>query len=162
VTSSGIVPAHHQPVTLHVVASIPDHAPRPDDPFYHLFEQAKRRIKAAGMWRCVLDDAYCGGEPELHHTHVEQSQIEASDFRLVNQALGLHIKDEDEFRAWCEQPGNLEVLCTNHHRTHFGVHMIPQPLWEPMRYRKAGVEPPARFYSAAEWAALKAAGTRPA
>lgn len=157
-TDSRIVPAHHQAMTLHVVASIEAHEPRDGDPFYHLFEQAKRRIKAAGMWRCVLDDHYCAGQLELHHSHIEQSQIEASDFHLVNQALGLHLADEDEFRAWCEQPGNLEVLCVNHHRTHLGVHMLPGPLWEPMRYRKADVEPPARFYSAAEWAALKAAG----
>lgn len=153
------VPAHEQALTLHIVTSIPEHEPRETDPHYHLFQQARRRLKEHGLLRCVLDDHYCAGPPELHHTHLEQSQIEGSDFHRVNEALGLHIKDEDEFHAWCEQPGNLEVLCVNHHRTHFGVHLIPQPLWEPMRYRKAGVPPSAHFYSAAEWAARKTAGS---
>lgn len=155
-TGHAVTAAHHQSMTLHVVAFVPDHAPRADDRFYHLFEQAKRRIKAHGLWQCVLNDPYCAGQPELHHTHIEQSQIEASDFHRVNEALGLHIEDEDDFHAWCEQPGNLEVLCVNHHRTHFGVHMLPGPLWEPLRYRAAGVPPPAQFYSAAQWKALRA------
>lgn len=154
---SDLVPAHEQAMTLHVVASIPDHAPRENDPHYHLFEQAKARLKRQGLWKCILDDHYCAGVPELHHSHLEFSQINASDFHRVNEALGLHLADDEEFQAWAESPGNLEVLCSVHHRTHLGVHTIPGPLWEPMRYRKAGVEPPARFYTAAEWAALKSA-----
>jgi hypothetical protein len=47
-------------------------------------------------------------------------------------------------------PGNLEPLCEVHHRTHFGVHVIPGPLWEPLRYRRANVKPPAEFVTAAE------------
>lgn len=154
---SDVVPAHEQAMTLHVVASVPSHEPREGDPYYRLFEQAKARLKRQGLWKCVLDDHYCAGVPELHHSHLEFSQVNASDFHKVNQALGLHLEDDDEFAAWCEGPDNLEVLCTNHHRTHLGVHMIPGPLWQPMRYRKAGVEPPARFYTAAEWAARKVA-----
>jgi len=151
------VAAHEQAMTLHIVASVPDHAPREADPHYKLFEQTKARLKRQGLWKCVLDDHYCGGVPELHHSHIEDSQINASDFERVNRALGLHLADDEEFQAWCQGPGNLEVLCSNHHRTHFGIHMIPGPLWEPMRYRKAGIEPPAHFYSAAEWAARQAA-----
>jgi hypothetical protein len=149
------IAAHQQAETLHVVASIPDHAPRAEDPYYRLFEQVKTRLKRQGLWQCILDDHYCAGGPELHHSHLEFSQIPGSDFTKVNQALGLHLADDDEFRAWAESPGNLEVLCVAHHRTAFGIHVIPGPLWEPMRYRKAGLEPPARFYSAAEWAARK-------
>jgi hypothetical protein len=64
----------------------------------------------------------------------------------------MHLKDDEEFQAWCEGPNNLEVLCSVHHRTAFGIHVIPGPLWEPMRYRKAGLTPPAHFYSATQWA----------
>ena len=153
------VPAHEQATTLHIVASIPDHAPREDDPHYRLFEQAKARLKRQGLWKCILNDHYCAGVPELHHSHLEFSQINASDFKRVNEALGLHLTDDEEFQAWAESPGNLEVLCSGHHRTAYGVHVLPGPLWEPMRFRKAGLEPPARFYSAAEWAGRKAAAS---
>jgi hypothetical protein len=144
--------------TLHVVASIPDHAPREGDPHYHLFEQAKARLKKLGLWKCVLDDHYCMGVPELHHSHLEFSQINASDYEKVNEALGLHLASDEAFQNWCESPGNLEVLCSGHHRTAFGVHSLPGPLWEPMRFRKAGLGPPARFYTEAQWKAREAAG----
>lgn len=153
------VPAHEQATTLHVVASIPDHAPRRGDPNYILFNKAKARLKRLDLWRCVLNDHYCSGGPELHHAHLEFSQIDASDFAKVNEALGLHLADDAEFQAWAESPGNLEVLCVAHHRTAFGIHVIPGPLWEPMRYRKAGLEPPAHYYTAAEWAKRKGGTT---
>jgi hypothetical protein len=139
------VPAHEQKLTLHIIAHIPEHAPRKGDPHYYLFEQAKARIKKAGLWRCIIDDDYCGGGPELHHYHVEM------DVEKVNRALGLHIASDEEFAAWIEGPGNLEVLCVNHHRTHFGVHVLPAPLWEPLRYRKAGVEAGGEFVPAKDW-----------
>ena len=83
--------------------------------------------------------------------------INAYDFAKVNEALGLHLTDDDEFQQWAESPGNLEVLCSAHHRTAYGVHVLPGPLWEPMRFRKAGLAPPAQFYSEAQWKAREAA-----
>ena len=151
-----LVPAHEQPVTLHVVASVPAHEPREDDPYYHLFREAKARLKRQGLWRCIFNDHYCAGVPELHHSHLEFSQVNASDFLRVNEALGLDLASDREFQAWVEGPGNLEVLSTIHHRTSLGVHVLPGPLWEPIRYRKAGLEPSARFYSEAQWKAREA------
>lgn len=145
------IPAHEQALTLHIVTSVPEHEPRETDPHYHLFTAAKERLKRQGLWRCVLNDDYCAGVPELHHAHLEFSQINASDMARVNTALGLHLDSDEEFQAWCESPGNLEVLCVAHHRGAYGAHVLPGPLWEPMRFRKAGIEPPARFYSAGEW-----------
>lgn len=150
-TGDETVAAHDQAVTLHIVASIPAHEPRESDPHYHLFNEAKRRLKRQGLWRCVFSDMYCAGHPELHHSHLEFSQINASDFHKINEALGLHLESDEEFQQWAESPGNLEVLCVAHHRTAYGVHVIPGPLWEPMRYRKAGLEPPAHFYAAGQW-----------
>jgi hypothetical protein len=95
--------------------------------------------------------------PELHHSHLEFSQINASDFSKVNEALGLHLTDDADFQRWAESPGNLEVLCSAHHRTAFGIHVLPEPLWNAVRFRKAGLEPAARSYTAAEWAARKSA-----
>jgi hypothetical protein len=143
-----MVAAHDQKMTLHIVAHIAEHEMREDDPHYHLFNEAKARLKKLGLWKCALDDDYCGGGPELHHYHVEFSQQNGMDFHKVNQALGLHIESDEEFAQWIESPGNLEVLCANHHRTHFGIHVLPAPLWEPLRYRKAGVAAGGEFIAA--------------
>jgi hypothetical protein len=143
-----IVAAHDQVMTLHVIAHVPPHEPRETDPAYHLFNEAKARIKAAGQWFCNLNDDYCAGGIELHHSSVEFSQQSAMDFERVNKALGFHIKSEDEFAAWIESPDNLETLCVNHHRTHFGTHMLPGPLWNPLRFRKIGVAAGGEFVAA--------------
>lgn len=140
--------AHDQALTLHILTHVPAHEPRETDPHYHLFEAAKRRMKAAGLYKCAIGDDYCGGALELHHSHIEFSQQGGMDLDKVNQQLGLHLADDEAFAAWIESPGNLEVLCAVHHRTHYGVHVIPGPLWEPLRYRKAGMLPAAEFVPA--------------
>jgi hypothetical protein len=140
--------AHEQSETLHILAHVPDHAPREHDPHYHLFEQAKARLKRQGLWKCIINDDLCGGQPELHHTWIEFSQINEVDPAKIERALGLHFENDEDFQAWAESPGNLEVLCTHHHRTHYGVHVIPGPLWEAIRFRKDGTEAPAEFVPA--------------
>jgi hypothetical protein len=141
---------HDQRLTLHLVTHVPEHEPREDDPHYHLFEQVKARMKRQGLWKCVINDDYCGGNVELHHSHIEFSQTNAVDFDRLNKQLGLSIDSDDEFQTWIESPGNLEPLCSVHHRTHFGVHVIPGPLWEPLRYRKASAKPSAEYQTADE------------
>lgn len=103
--------AHDQSMTIHVLAHVPEHAPREDDPHYHLFEQAKTRLKRQGLWKCAINDDLCGGQLELHHSHVEFSQANAVDPAKIEKALGLHFDDDEAFQAWIESPGNLEVLC---------------------------------------------------
>ena len=137
--------AHDQNMTLHILAHIPEHDPRQSDPNYKYFLQAKKKIKAAGLWKCVINDDLCGGEPELHHTHVEFSQIPNADIKKIEAYFGLNFKDDAEFQQWLESPGNLEVLCTNHHRTHYGIHALPHALWETMRFRKNGTLPAAEI-----------------
>jgi hypothetical protein len=106
-----VTEAHDQSETLHILAHVPEHEPRESDPHYHLFDAAKRRIKAQGLWKCALNDDLCGGQLELHHSHVEFSQVGGVDPAKLEQALGLHFTDGEEFQAWIESPGNLEVLC---------------------------------------------------
>ena len=142
------VAAHDQAMTLHILSHIPDHAPRTDDPHYHLFEQAKARLKRQGLFKCIINDDLCDGVPELHHTFIEFSQINEVDPTKVQQALGLHFENDEDFQAWAESPGNLEVLCVAHHRAHYGIHVIPGPLWEALRFRKTGTEAPAEFIAA--------------
>ncbi len=141
---------HDQMLTVHILTHVPEHSPREDDPHYHLFEQAKARLKRQGMWKCIIDDDLCDGDPELHHTHVEFSQINQVDEKKIMQALGLHFETDEDFQKWAESPGNLEVLCANHHRAHYGIHVIPGPLWEALRFHKTGTGPAAEFVPASQ------------
>lgn len=150
-TERKIVPAHDQMMTLHLSQHVEDHAPREGDPHYHLFEAAKRRIKAAGKWQCIINDELCGGQPELHHSWVEFSEIPTTDSHKVEKALGLHFENDEDFQQWLEGEGNLEVLCSNHHRTHYGIHVLPEPLWKAVRLKKDGAQSPAEFLSNAEY-----------
>ena len=149
-SAAAVTAAHDQAMTLHVLSHIPDHQPREDDPHYHLFEQAKARLKRQGMWKCMINDDLCNGEPELHHTFIEFSQINEVDPKKIMEALGLHFANDEEFQTWAESPGNLEVLCVAHHRAHYGIHMIPGPLWEALRFRKKGTAAAAEFVPASE------------
>jgi len=97
-------------------------------------------------------DDLCDGDPELHHTFIEFSQINQVDPDKIEKSLGLHFKDDEEFQVWAESPGNLEVLCVAHHRAHYGIHVIPGPLWEALRFRKKGSEAAAEFVPASELA----------
>ncbi len=142
--------AHDQRLTLHLLAHVPEHEPRETDPHYHLFMEAKARLNRQGLWKCVIGDDLCSGQVELHHSHIEFSLINTIDPDKVAKALGLHFDDDEAFQAWVEGPGNLEPLCATHHRTHLGVHVLPGPFWEPLRFRKAGTLPVAEFVPARE------------
>jgi hypothetical protein len=142
--------AHEQISTLHILTRVPAHPEREDDPHYHLFEQAKARLKRQGLWKCVIDDEFCGGGAQLHHTYIEFSQINEVDPEKVARALGLHFESDEDFQTWAESPGNLEVLCRNHHTSHLGIHNLPGPLWEAIRFHKDGTQAPAEFVPASE------------
>jgi hypothetical protein len=144
-STAAMTAAHDQTMTLHLLSHVPDHAPREEDPHYHLFEQAKARLKRQGLWKCVINDELCDGDPELHHTYIEFSQINQVDPDKIEKSLGLHFQDDEEFQVWAESPGNLEVLCVAHHRAHYGIHVIPGPLWEALRFRKKGSQAAAEF-----------------
>lgn len=149
-----VVAAHEQLLTLHLRQHVEAHPPREHDPHYRLFEQAKARLKRQGLWRCVVGDELCDGQPELHHSHIEFSEINAVDPAKIERALGLHFESDEDFQAWAESPGNLEVLCVAHHRSRYGVHVLPEPLWQAVRFKKADAAAPAEFVPA------RAAGPR--
>jgi len=93
-----VTDAHKQAMNLHLAVSIPAHEPRETDPHYHLFNQAKARIKKQGLWKCIIDDDLCSGGPELHHSHIEFSQINNMDMHKVEKAFGLHFETDEEFQ----------------------------------------------------------------
>lgn len=137
------VPAHTQRTTIHLLETIQEHAPRDNDPHYHLFMAAKRRIAAAGLMRCAIPDCTFPGPMELHHSRCEYSEQGGVDLVKFNAYYGLHLADEEEFKCYIEGEGNLEVLCPTHHRTHLGVHVLPGPFWDVLRVWKSGIPPPA-------------------
>lgn len=147
-TAEGPVAEHEQRETIHLLTHVPTHVRREDDPHYHLFERAKARLKRQGLWKCIIADELCEGEPELHHTYIEFSQINEVDPAKVEKALGLHFEDDAAFQVWAESPGNLEVLCRTHHISTLGIHHIPGPLWEAIRFHKAGTAPAAEVVTA--------------
>ena len=138
-----MVDAHEQKMTLHFTEHVPAHEPRESDPHYHLFDAAKKRIKAMGLWRCAVPVGPHHPQLELHHRLIEFSLQGGVDLDRFNEHYGLHLADDEEFRAYIESPGALEVLCVYHHRTRFGVHVLPGPEWEPLRVWRDDVAPPA-------------------
>lgn len=144
-----MTPAHDQRVTIRLIEHIPPHGPRGS-----AFDAAKRRMKALGLVRCAIQGCDTGAPIEYHHSYVEhawQAGVDYDEFMAefgdeVDAALpeefGEHL-DDHEFEAWVQSPGNLEPLCSVHHRTQLGVHVMPEPLWNAMRVWRDELPPPA-------------------
>lgn len=135
--SGEVTPAHDQRLTIHLVEHIPPHGPRGPH-----FEAAKKRMKELGLTKCCVPDCDTGAPIEYHHSIIEHAWQGGVDVDKLNQAYGLHLTDA-EFVDWVEGPGNLEPLCTVHHRTQLGIHALPEPLWNAVRVWKADMQPPA-------------------
>lgn len=144
------VAAHEQMETLHIMQRVEAHDRRENDSHYGLFEAVKRRLKRQGLWKCVINDDLCSDDAELHHSNVEYSEISSTDPDKVARFLGLHFESDEDFQQFIESPGNLEVLCSNHHRTRYGVHVLPEPLWKAVRFKRAGIPAPAEHLTADE------------
>lgn len=134
------VPAHDQRETIHLLWSYPEHEPRAHDPHYAAFRAAEARMKAAGLWKCVV----CGSTENVqgHHSYVEFSLQNGIDVAAFDALYGLHLTDA-EFAAWVSSEGNCEPLCRTHHTGPEGVHMLPEPAWKVLRCWRNGLKPPA-------------------
>ncbi len=136
------VPAHDQLETIKLRRHYEAHPARDGDPNYHLFEEAKARLKKQGLWKCVIANEDCGGEITLHHSYVEFAYAPMIDIDRLNALLGLHL-DDATFAQWIEQEGDLEVLCANHHLPghRFAIHDVPYADWTVVRTHKVGLVP---------------------
>lgn len=134
-------PAHDQKLTIRLVEHIPPHGPRGPE-----FEACKKRMKAMGLDKCVVPGCDTGAPVEYHHTIVEHAWQGGIDIEKLNEAYGLHL-DDDSFADWVQSPGNMEALCSVHHRTQLGIHALPEPLWNAMRLWRDDMEPPAEHIS---------------
>lgn len=127
---------HDQAETHRYVVHFPAHPPRKEDPHYKDFEAYRRRTKATA--KCVIgahrdDFSECGGELELHHSHVEFSLQNGVDLAWL-EADYPGISDPDSIGAWVESADNLEWLCERHHRGAGGVHNASASDFEAERY----------------------------
>jgi hypothetical protein len=139
-----VTPAHDQTLTIRIIEHIPAHGDRGP-----AFEQAKQRMKQLGVDKCVIEGCDTGAPIEYHHSIIEHAWQEGVDVSKLDVAFGLHLTD-DEFTAWVQSPGNLEPLCTVHHRTQLGVHALPEPLWNAVRVWRKDLPPPAEHVSGAK------------
>lgn len=143
-----VTDAHDQKVTIHLMTHVPEHSPREEDPHYHLFNAAKRRMHKMGLLKCAIAGCVYGGTIELHHSKIEFSLQGGVDLNKFNTYYGLHLESDEEFREYIESEGNLEPLCAVHHRTLIGVHRLPEPFWVAVRVWKEGMAPPAETIAA--------------
>ncbi|WP_125206434.1 hypothetical protein [Capsulimonas corticalis] len=138
-----VTAAHTQSVTLHILECVPSHEPRETDPHYHVFNAARLRMKKMGLLKCWS----CGTTEniELHHDKVEyslQNGVDLSKFEELYPEFNIH-SDED-FKNWIEGEGNLLPLCKLHHTGILGIHVIPYPQWQILRYYRADLAAPAQ------------------
>ena len=127
--------AHQRMITLRWIECWPAHEPRANDPNYVLFHRAKERLRKAGLLKCVVESQVHEGPVELHHSKVEFAHINDVSLEKFNNAYGLNLTDE-EFARYVEEEGNLEPLCTLHHRGVYGIHSLSGPTWEALRTSK--------------------------
>lgn len=139
-----MVDAHSEPLSLHLLCFYPEHEARASDPHYSYFRAAKRRLRAAGLLKCVVSSQQHAGQIELHHDKVEYALQNGVDLDKFNQFYGLHLADEEAFLRFIEEEGNLEPLCTLHHRGLLGVHSLGVPQWNALRVWKDQLPPPAQ------------------
>lgn len=135
--------AHEQPHELHTIEFYPEHEPREHDPHYRFFNAARRRLKEKGLLVCAIKSSQHSGTIELHHSLVEYALQNGVDLDKLNELYGLHLDDE-AFKRWIEEEGNLEPLCTLHHRGALGVHCMTDPMWNALRVWKDELPPPSR------------------
>jgi len=132
-----ITPAHDQRLTVRLIEHIPPHGPRGPE-----FRRAKARMKALGLDTCAIQGCDTGAPVEYHHSIIEHAWQGGVDVAKLDRVFGLHLTD-DEFAEWVQSPGNLEPLCSVHHRTQLGVHALPEPLWNALRVWRDDMAPPA-------------------
>lgn len=128
--------AHEQAETHRYLMHYPAHPPRNEDPHYKDFEEYRRKTKATA--KCALgahrdDFSECGGELELHHSHIEFSLQNGVDLAWLERDYP-GVSDPDSVGAWVESADNLEWLCEVHHRGPGGVHTAAASDFEAERY----------------------------
>lgn len=144
--SDKITPAHTQKVHLDILEFFPDHEPRESDPHYHLFNDARAKLKAAGKWvcwACGKTEAQVGSPLEAHHSTIEFALANGVDvLKFKERFPEFNVSTDEELFAFVEGESNLTILCTDHHRGLHGIHSLPYPCWVAQAFWKDGLPAP--------------------
>ncbi len=129
---------HEQVETLRLRVCYPEHPTRERDPHYAAFAAFERRSRRLGLDVCAVKSDQHAGGVQCHHSKIEFSLQNGVDIAKFDELYGLHLADDEEFRAFVESPGNAEWLCLFHHIGAEGVHVLPEPVWAAVRVAKDG------------------------
>lgn len=144
----GVTPAHTQEATLHVHEYYPAHEPRESDPHYHLFHEAREKLRQLGKlkcWVCGKDEAAAGQPIELHHSVIEFALANGVDVaKFAHLYPEFNVTDEATFVAFVESEGNLLPLCLDHHRGCHGIHSMTYSPWVAQAFWRSDLPAPAK------------------
>jgi hypothetical protein len=90
------------------------------------FRRVKKEIKSENP-KCFIDNGYCDGEIEIHHSIIEFSAQNGVDWEKVERDFPNvdHIDDKQQ----------MLCLCRKHHRDkYFGIHELSYPVFLLQRY----------------------------
>lgn len=90
------------------------------------FRKLKKEMHEEGV-KCFIDNGYCEGTVEIHHSIIEYSASTEVDWDKVQ-------KDYPNF-THVDQKFQMQGLCTRHHRGKYtGIHDITYPIWILQKY----------------------------
>lgn len=118
-----ITKEHNTYRTIHVLAHYEAHPERSES---REFSQIKKKFKEEGR-KCFINNGYCEGNLEVHHSIIELSAAEGVDWDLVKQDHPNidHADDEQQ----------MLLLCSRHHRGKYtGIHETPYNEWILQKY----------------------------
>jgi len=121
-----ITPEHNQVRTLKELTHYEAHPQRTES---EEFSKIKRKFKREGR-KCFIDNGYCAGQLEVHHSIIELSAASGVDWERVKSDYPKidHADDIDQ----------MMVLCSKHHRGKYtGVHSVSYNTWILQKYMTA-------------------------
>ncbi len=131
--------AHDQIETTRVRVHYPPHETRAGDKHYAAFTAFEKRCRAMGLAVCAVKSDHHAGAIQCHHADIEFSLQNDVDLQKFDELYGLHLANDEDFRAFVESPSNAEWLCLYHHIGAEGVHVVPEPLWRAIRVTQDGI-----------------------
>lgn len=121
--SNKIVQEHNEVKQLHELEHYESHPQRTES---SEFRQIKKQMHEEGC-KCFVDNGYCVGQIEIHHSIIEYSASTEVDWELVKKDFPNfdHVDDKDQ----------MMPLCYKHHQGKYtGIHKISYPIWILQKY----------------------------
>jgi hypothetical protein len=113
----------------------PPHPPRTET---ELYRQSRRQLIEVEKQTCYICGS--GDKLESHHRFLEWALSDSCDFAKMKAAHPdfdswdkVVPGDESTYFHFIDSTYNLLILCEQHHRGPYGVHMITEPAWFAQR-----------------------------